>query len=969
MRNLRAKIAAVALLLAGASAASAQTAPNWTFGQVPTTAQWNAIFASKQDTLGFVPMNTAGGVFTGRVVTAAPGATLAGLNLTPGVAPSAPANGDLWTTTAGLFARINGATVGPLVSSVAGFFAATSPLSVSFPAGVTTYALTGVVQIGNGGLGATSFTAGLPIIGNGASNPTQGTRTGTTTMFVTGSGSYTDTNCLKSMGGNAVDAGAPCGVGSNVSYAQVFHSPDFTPGTTTSLTVSNAPLSSQSTSVTFDGIDQTPGDTWTLSGSTVTFAAPIPLNVQTVVIKSLTTTILPTWVVSINGATGNYTLPYVRTRDYVRAVLPGSDGVCDGSTDVTTQVNAAMAAAGAGRGVLVEGLCALSSSAFPMAGTRVFSYSNVSNGFVMTAGSTNNVGLLQIFHVTGDVQIDNLYFRGNAIARSGYGAGAILINVDAAATTDIANVVVQNSRFQGFAHGYYIWEVVSSQGATFTGTGSGTNLTVSAVASGTIVPGPGFLVTGTGVPASTVILSQTSGTTGGAGVYVTSAATTSSGATLTAYGMNSIAHTRVLNNHFDGYGVTQNDSGGHFIGIWGNLSAPNPTLSGTATDIVVQGNTAYGLDVCGFVEVLYGGLRGTIANNVAYGMGNNIPETRTCYTFNLYASAPAINTPKGWTVSGNVSIINHAIALYAAGAEEVSSSGNVFTQTFPSATAPTLPHGAALAFNGCVNCSSVGDILLDNYGGIFVATPDTKSSTITITNPNINSSVGQSGVTAQPPYGFAFSGTSTTDETAAINITGGSIQVTGSGADGVRFQGGKTGRFKMVGAQVSAANAAYVETAAYTGTSREFSNNTWSGALGASYAVQFWGSSTPLTITNETVDFSKQVSGTGGGYRAASETALTIRGLTLRNKTAGTHAFESIGSEGSITGVTFPGVTVTQTVAGSLGTAQPIFTSTLNTYVQNLTPSVVGTTPNSYWVRGWMNLGGSTWAPDRTGMF
>jgi len=31
-----------------------------------------------------------------------------------GVAPSAPVNGDVWTTTAGLFVRINGATVGPL---------------------------------------------------------------------------------------------------------------------------------------------------------------------------------------------------------------------------------------------------------------------------------------------------------------------------------------------------------------------------------------------------------------------------------------------------------------------------------------------------------------------------------------------------------------------------------------------------------------------------------------------------------------------------------------------------------------------------------------------------------------------------------------------------------------------------------------------------------------------------------------
>ncbi len=40
--------------------------------------------------------------------------TLASVNLPHGTAPTAPVDGDLWTTTAGLFVRINGVTVGPL---------------------------------------------------------------------------------------------------------------------------------------------------------------------------------------------------------------------------------------------------------------------------------------------------------------------------------------------------------------------------------------------------------------------------------------------------------------------------------------------------------------------------------------------------------------------------------------------------------------------------------------------------------------------------------------------------------------------------------------------------------------------------------------------------------------------------------------------------------------------------------------
>lgn len=73
--------------------------------------------------------------------------------------------------------------------------------------------------------------------------------------------------------------------------------------------------------------------------------------------------------------------------------------------------------------------------------------------------------------------------------------------------------------------------VTGSAGATFTGTGSGTNLTTSSV---TGVIHVGAAITGTGVPAGTYIVSQTSGPAGGAGVYVTNNVTTSVAAALTA---------------------------------------------------------------------------------------------------------------------------------------------------------------------------------------------------------------------------------------------------------------------------------------------------------------------------------------------------------------------------------------------------------------------------------------------------
>lgn len=58
----------------------------------------------------------AGGTMTGLLTTAASGTSSAGFNLPHGAAPTTPVNGDLWTTTTGIYARINGATVGPLIA-------------------------------------------------------------------------------------------------------------------------------------------------------------------------------------------------------------------------------------------------------------------------------------------------------------------------------------------------------------------------------------------------------------------------------------------------------------------------------------------------------------------------------------------------------------------------------------------------------------------------------------------------------------------------------------------------------------------------------------------------------------------------------------------------------------------------------------------------------------------------------------
>lgn len=57
----------------------------------------------------------------------------------------------------------------------------------------------------------------------------------------------------------------------------------FTPGTTTSLTLTNTPLAASAVSVYFNGVRQ-PSSTWSLSGNVITFGAAIPADINIVAV-------------------------------------------------------------------------------------------------------------------------------------------------------------------------------------------------------------------------------------------------------------------------------------------------------------------------------------------------------------------------------------------------------------------------------------------------------------------------------------------------------------------------------------------------------------------------------------------------------------------------------------------------------------------------------------------------------------
>lgn len=150
------KRAALALTIALLPlAAIAQTSPNLSYGQVPTAGQWNGFLSSKQDLLNYTPLNRAGGTMSGKLNTNPSTINGAGFSVPFGIAPSVPSNGDIWTTTAGLFVRLNGVTIGPLVQAGAAdpaYTVATLPTCNTSAKGLNAYVTDAASPTYNGAL-------------------------------------------------------------------------------------------------------------------------------------------------------------------------------------------------------------------------------------------------------------------------------------------------------------------------------------------------------------------------------------------------------------------------------------------------------------------------------------------------------------------------------------------------------------------------------------------------------------------------------------------------------------------------------------------------------------------------------------------------------------------------------------------------------------------------------------------------
>jgi len=159
----------------------------------------------------------AGATFTGLVGTVASTTATAGLNVPHGVAPTSPVNGDIWSTTTALFARINASTKQLMTlsdtqtvsgsitfsnaSQTLGSSTATGTINVA--SGATISGSTKTLNIGTGGVsGSTTTTTVGPVLG--ASTTTIGATTAASTLNLATGATLTATTKAVNIGTNGV---------------------------------------------------------------------------------------------------------------------------------------------------------------------------------------------------------------------------------------------------------------------------------------------------------------------------------------------------------------------------------------------------------------------------------------------------------------------------------------------------------------------------------------------------------------------------------------------------------------------------------------------------------------------------------------------------------------------------------------------------------------------------------------------
>lgn len=153
-------------------------------------------------------------------------------------------------------------------------------------------------------------------------------------------------------------------------------------------------------------------------------------------------------------------------------------------------------------------------------------------------------------------------------------------------------------RFQYDTTDYSNGVSVASHAAVCTGSIATTTLTVSAIASGTLLPG--MVISGTGITVGTYIVTQLTGTTGGVGTYTVSVSQTVSSTTVTGSLPSKITFdiAGIYNIQFS-VQLENQDNAQHDVDIWFSKNGTNIPSSNTVFTVPARKSAGIYGYLCG----------------------------------------------------------------------------------------------------------------------------------------------------------------------------------------------------------------------------------------------------------------------------------------------------------------------------------------------------------------------------------
>ena len=344
----------------------------------------------------------------------------------------------------------------------------------------------------------------------------------------------------------------------------------------------------------------------------------------------------------------------------------------------------------------------------------------------------------------------------------------------------------------------------ASIGATYTASGSGTNLTTTAV---TGLISVGNTVVGTGAPANTTIVSQTGGTPGGAGVYVTNNATTCSSASIV--GSSNVLDVTVDTDHTVAVGQTVTGSTvalGTLItsqvsgtpdgaGIYKISGAPQQVASEAMTGVATAPTVTF--DSTSGAFVITSGVTGA-ASTAAFATGSLAASLLlTSATGAVLSQGAAATTPAAFMAS-IINLTTNWFSFWTAFDPDggVGNTQKLAFAAWTNSVAPTylyLGHDTDLTPGQSVPAtSSLGyqvTEVLDYSGTVPIYEPIGLNHSAFVAGAiaaiDFNAPNGRTTLAYRMQTGL---GASVTDQTTAVNL-GGNPLTTGSFGNGYNFVG------------------------------------------------------------------------------------------------------------------------------------------------------------------------------------